>query len=72
MLLQHTVTNQVVHSHGFLREPDGTIVTLDIPGGDTYPEGINSAGQITGYYQDVSPNGTAGHFHGFVRIPAAM
>jgi hypothetical protein len=60
------------NTHSFLREPDGTIVTLDIPGGDTYPGGINSAGQIAGEFLDVSPNGTAGHLHGFVRTPPAM
>jgi hypothetical protein len=66
----YVTTDRAVH--GFLREPDGTIATFDVPGGDTYPGRINSAGEITGDFQDVSPSGTAGHLHGFVRTPPAM
>ena len=51
-------------SHGFLRSPDGTFITVGPPGSVlTKPASINSAGTITGWYQDAN-------FieHGFVRI----
>jgi hypothetical protein len=37
--------------HGFFRTRDGTITTFDVPGGfdNTYADGINAAGDITGY-----------------------
>jgi uncharacterized membrane protein len=38
--------------HGFVRAPDGTLTTLDVPGAnDTYPAAINLLGQIAGFYQ---------------------
>src|SRR5438034_2620594 len=48
-------------NRGYLRNPDGTIVTFDVPGStDTFVTGINSAGQIVGSYLD------RGNFqHGF-------
>jgi len=51
--------------HGFLRDPDGTIIEFD-PTGSIYtqPAAINSAGAITGFYIDGS-----GMFHGFLRGP---
>jgi hypothetical protein len=51
--------------HGFLRAPDGTITTLDLPGavGGTTPSGINPAGTITGTYCDEVT------CHGFLRAP---
>jgi hypothetical protein len=53
-------------SHGFIRRPDGTFVTFDLPGVTfTLPFSINSAGQVTGYYQ-ASVYTTA---HGFLRSP---
>ena len=44
--------------HGFLRQPDGTIITFD-PNGSTLtsPSGINSAGEITGFYSEESRPG---------------
>jgi hypothetical protein len=58
-------------SHGFLREPDGAIVTFDPPGmgvgggsgGElgTFPTGINNRGDICGYYLDQTGS------HGFIR-----
>ena len=37
--------------HGFLREPDGSIVTIDVPGQTfVYAFRINDSGQIAGYY----------------------
>jgi hypothetical protein len=48
---------------GFLRDADGTVTTLAIPGAVlTVPESINSAGDVTGFYQLA-----AGLPHGFLR-----
>jgi hypothetical protein len=53
-------------SHGFLRTPDGSLTTFDIPGAvyGTNAEAINPLGAITGFYTDVN-------FvtHGFLRAP---
>ena len=51
--------------HGYLRNPNGKIVTVD-PVGSTYTStvGINDAGAITGNFLDAN-----GVWHGFVRIP---
>jgi hypothetical protein len=49
--------------HGFLRASDGTISAIDVPGAQhTFATAINSAGFVTGRYQD--PDGAV---HGFVR-----
>src|SRR5438128_2286669 len=41
-----------------------TIITLDVPGArDTTPRGINPAGAITGFYEDIIGG------HGFLRAP---
>jgi len=57
--------------HGYLRAPDGTITTFDVPGAGTggYPQGttssnINPAGAIAGLVVDASTVN-----HGFVRAP---
>jgi len=59
-------------NHGFLRDSQGTITTLDAPGAGTGPlgeqgtfaDGINPSGQITGYYVD------SGYVrHGFLLVP---
>jgi len=52
--------------HGFLRAPDGTFTTFDVPGdvNGIDPQGINAAGAITGFYFDAS-----GAVHGFLRAP---
>ena len=56
--------------HGYVRAPDGTITTFDVPGAGTdayegaYSAGINPAGTIGGVYIDPS-----GVNHGFVRAP---
>ena len=54
--------NNAAGTHGFLRNTDGRIVTLDAPGsvGTTVANGINDLGQIVGYYSDGSV------FHGYV------
>ena len=45
-------------SHGFLRAPDGTITTVDVPSAGTgliqgtFALSINQKGAITGYYGD--------------------
>lgn len=43
-------------THGFIRTPDGTIRTVDVPGDGygTYPVGIDEAGDIAGYYCDAN------------------
>src|SRR6266513_516833 len=42
---------QVDSYHGFLREPDGTIISFDGPGSASIkPLVMNDAGQIAGYY----------------------
>jgi len=53
-------------SHGYLRSPEGKIVTVD-PVGSTYTfsDGINDLGSITGYYIDAN-----GVYHGFLTIPS--
>jgi len=62
------VTDSSNATHGFVRAPDGTIITFDAPGAGTGPfqgteaRGINPAGTIEGAYVDPS-NVT----HGFVR-----
>src|SRR5207247_9637091 len=39
----------------FLRQPDGTVTTFAVPNASlTYPIGINSSTQITGYFQDTN------------------
>jgi len=50
--------------HGYLRSPNGTIITVD-PSGSvfTWSSGINDLGSITGYY--VTADGV---YHGFLRI----
>ena len=61
-------TNSVFH--GFLRHPDGKIVTFDVPEADlspfngTSPSAINDLGVITGSYADVNSVS-----HGFLRFP---
>lgn len=52
-------------THGYLRSPEGTIVTVD-PVGSTYTfsDGLNDLGLITGYYLDAN-----GVYHGFLTIP---
>jgi hypothetical protein len=46
---------------GFLRGADGTMTTFDVAGATwTQPEGINAAGNITGYYDDPVKNAPQG------------
>ena len=53
-------------AHGYLRSPEGKIVTVDPVGTTfTFPDGINDLGSITGYYFDANTV-----FHGFLTIPA--
>ena len=50
--------------HGYLRLPNGTIVTVD-PSGSlfTWSAALNDSGTITGYYLDAT-----NVFHAFLRI----
>ena len=51
--------------HGYLRSPEGKIVTVDPIGSTfTFPDGINDLGVTTGYYVD-----TNNVYHGFLRLP---
>src|SRR5215472_8988454 len=51
-------------NHGFLRAPDGTLTTIDVPGArQTFPESINPSGAIAGFW------GFGGVLHGFLRAP---
>jgi len=51
--------------HGYLRSPNGKIVTVD-PRGSAYtsPSGINNSGAVTGTYVDAG-----GVYHGFLSTP---
>ncbi len=52
---------------GFLRQPDGTVVTFHVPDSTSViPQGINLHGQIAGYYGDANDSSV---FHGFLRRP---
>jgi hypothetical protein len=53
--------------HGFSLT-GSTYTTLDVPGAaDTYPTGVNNAGDIVGEYIDSS-----GNYHGFSRLGAVL
>jgi hypothetical protein len=58
------LTNSAFLYSGFLRDSSGNITTFSAPVSNTgsYPDSINSAGHMTGYYYDVS-----NAVHGFVR-----
>lgn len=44
--------------HGFLRQPDGTVVDVDFPGQTfNFAWGINDPGQVSGYYFEFPPEG---------------
>jgi hypothetical protein len=58
--------------HGFLRAPDGTLTTFDVPGhAGTRPRGLNDEGWMVGQYADasivaafvMSPDGKFDRFH---------
>jgi hypothetical protein len=52
--------------HGYLRSPDGKIVTVDPLGSIfTWTVGLNDLGAVTGYYADANIV-----YHGFLRIPS--
>jgi len=60
-LFEQDVTPTV--TRGFMRDADGTTTTFDVAGGIwTEPEGIDAAGNITGFYELV-----AGVPRGFLR-----
>lgn len=58
--------------HGFVRNPNGTVIVFDAPGADQTPQdyngtftaGVNLEGAIAGYYVDVNYVS-----HGFIRVP---
>jgi probable HAF family extracellular repeat protein len=52
----------VTEAHGFLRRPNGTVTTIDIPGAsNTTVYGINNRGAVVGAY-----SGADGKEHGFL------
>jgi uncharacterized membrane protein len=54
--------------HGFFRNPDGKIQSIDPPGTvATFPDGMNELGVVAGYYLDAN-----NVYHGFVRIPSRL
>jgi hypothetical protein len=58
------IDSNFVH-HGYLRTPDGNIVTVDPLGSVfTWSSSMNDSGVITGYYLDANSV-----YHGFLRIP---
>jgi hypothetical protein len=51
--------------HGFIHYADGPFITFDVPQSiHTYPNGINTAGQVSGIFADIN-----GNWHGFIRNP---
>jgi hypothetical protein len=52
--------------HGFMRDAGGGFTTFDITGdtGGTYPQAINTKGEVAGGYRDASDT-----LHGFVGTP---
>jgi hypothetical protein len=72
------VVNNNFVSFGFLRQADGSVITISVPGSTSTSVGpaegvvfagppINPAGAITGSYSDIS-----GATHGYVRAPDGM
>src|SRR5207245_11642659 len=56
-------------THGFLREPDGSVTLIDVPGVGiftTQVSGINNAGQIVGNFVN------AAGWHGFLATPKSV
>jgi hypothetical protein len=56
--------------HGFVRDPNGTVTTFDVPGvcqssNGTFATGINPAGVVVGSYL----GSDCGNYHGFLRSP---
>jgi YD repeat-containing protein len=51
-------------THGFVRNEDGKMTTIDVPGTGTFVEGLNNFGVISGFYLDANFQG-----HGFLRRP---
>jgi probable HAF family extracellular repeat protein len=49
--------------HGFLRRPNGAVITVDVPGASsTFVSGVNNRGAVVGCYLDDDGSG-----HGFLR-----
>src|SRR2546421_135605 len=60
-IVGHFNDRSAVGNHGFLRNTDGTFITLDVPlATRTFAEGINDAGQVVGFFEE------AGGAHGFL------
>jgi hypothetical protein len=64
-LIAGTYTDAAGVTHGFVRNEDGKMKTIDVPGSTgTYIEAINNFGVTSGFYSDASFQG-----HGFLRTP---
>ena len=51
-------------NHGFVRSPQGTVITFDVPGAaSTNAQSINDLGVVTGAYSDANNN-----LFGFLRF----
>lgn len=63
-----TYTDAAGVTHGFVRNEDGKMKTIDVPGGTgTFIEYINNFGVTSGFYTDASFQG-----HGFLRTPGGI
>jgi probable HAF family extracellular repeat protein len=61
------------HYHGYLRQRDGTITTLNAPGAvGTHATEINNSGQIVGYFEEASGKLTGFLLNGGVYIPLSI
>jgi hypothetical protein len=61
----YSTTNSAPPSQAYFRTKDGVVIPFTVPGSTwVYPESINDAGQITGFY--LTANGVGG----FIRSPA--
>jgi len=61
------ITGVTKNEQGFVRDVDGTTTTFAVPNASqTYPEAINSSGEITGH---AALNECCGILRGFVRTP---
>jgi YD repeat-containing protein len=59
-----TYTDAAGTTHGFVRNEDGKMTTIDLPGTGTFIEHINNFAVTSGFYTDANFQG-----HGFLRTP---
>ena len=67
----YSATNSVPPSQAYFRSKKGIVTTFTVPGSTwVYPESINDAGEITGFY--FFDGGFDGGIGGFVRTPGGV